>query len=457
MRNRSTSATAAAEEVRALLALGWPIVVGQLLHVGLSVADTVMVGRVGATELAVVGIGSSLATTVYLGALGLMLCISPLVAQCVGARDQHGVERVFRQALWYAAMVAAFSFIVTREVAAIAGWMSVAPEVLPGLTAYLEMLSWGMPAACLAMVPRFVADGSGHTKPMMIVLGLLLPANVFGNYVFVFGHFGAPEMGAVGAALSTALGYWLACIMLYGWIFVSRRFPGIVPATALERPHGERLLEMLKLGVPMSVSMLVETALFTAVSVLMGRIGAVALAAHQVAINYAALTFMVPVGLSLAVTVRVGHALGAGDAGAARFRGRVGIAVCGVFMALSALFILLQAERIVGWYTLDMRVAATAVELLMLAAWFQIFDGLQVGTIGVLRGYRDVRTPMLVTAAAYWCIGLPISWYAAFAADLGPGGLWLGLLAGLAVAAALLLLRFARVSRTASGVRTAYR
>ncbi len=437
-------------ELRALLRLAWPMVLAQLLQAGLGFIDTVMVGRVGAVDLAVVGVGSSLWILVYLGALGMLLSISPIAAHHVGAGAHARLRQLYQQGLWYAVAVALLAFVVVRHIAAVAHWMAVDPRVLPRLDEYMDAISWGLPAACLAMVPRFLAEGSGHVKPMMVILALLLPLNVLGNYALVYGHFGFPALGAVGAAWSTALGLWAGAFAIHGWIFATGKFPDIRPGIVWARPEAGRVLELLRLGLPISVSMVMETSLFVVVAVLMGTLGAVPLAAHQIAINYASLMFMVPVGLSLAITVRVGQALGAGDRHAARFRGRVGIAVSGIFMAVSALVILVFPDRITALYTRDAPVAELAVVLLGLAALFQFFDGLQVAAIGALRGYRDTTLPMLLCLVSYWLCGLPLSWAATFVFELGPHGLWLGLVAGLVLAAALLNLRFERISRPVS-------
>ncbi|KAA3623521.1 MAG: MATE family efflux transporter [Proteobacteria bacterium] len=310
-----------------------------------------------------------------------------------------------------------------------------------------------MPAACVSMAPRRVAEGCGHTKPMMIILALLLPLNVLGNYALVFGNFGFPALGATGAAWSTALGLWIGAVLMFGWIFVSRQLPDIDVGSVKSRPSLPRVAELARLGVPISITMVMETGLFSAVAVLMGRFGAVALAAHQIAINYAALMFMVPVGLTMAITVRVGQALGAGDRRGARFRGRVGIGAAGAFMLCSATVMLAIPESIASIYTADREVIELASQLLILAALFQFFDGLQVAATGALRGYKDATLPMVVCLVSYWLCGFPVSWYAAFEIGAGPRGLWMGLVGGLVLAALLLNVRYELISKPEPGAR----
>ncbi len=438
-------------ELVALLRLAWPMILAQLLQAGLGFIDTVMVGRAGPTELAVVGIASSLWILVYLGALGMLLSITPIAAHHVGAGAHGELLRLYQQGLWYALLVSVMSFLAVRHIAAVATWMSVDAAVMPGLHDYLDVIAWGAPAACLTMVPRFLAEGSGQVKPMMIILALLLPLNVAGNYVLIYGHFGFPALGATGAAWSTVMGLWLGALGIHGWLFRSRQFPNIHAAVALARPRPRRIAELLRLGFPISVSMVMETSLFAVVAVLMGTLGAVPLAAHQIAINYAGLMFMVPVGLSLAITVRVGQALGAGDRVGARFRGFVGILTGGGFMAVSALVMVLLRDPIAAMYTADAAVATLAASLLVLAAVFQLFDGLQVAAIAALRGYRDTARPMFLCLVSYWLCGLPLSVLATFVFDLGPRGLWLGLVVSLVLASVLLNLRYRRISLPAGG------
>jgi multidrug resistance protein, MATE family len=442
----STMPSGPGRELGALLRLAWPMILAQLLQAGMGFVDTVMVGRVGPTDLAVVGIATNLWILVYLGSLGMLMSIMPIAAHHVGAGETSQLTRIFQQGLWYALAVGAAAFLAVRYIPGIAHYMSVDAEVLPGLDAYMDAIAWGMPAACLAMVPRFIAESSGHVKPMMLILAVMLPLNVLGNYALIYGNFGFPAMGATGAAWSTVIGMWLSAIAIHSWIFVTRKFPGIRPNATFRRPELSRILELFRLGLPISVSIVMETSLFAVVAVLMGTLGALPLAAHQVAINYATLMFMVPVGLTTAITVRVGQALGSGNHREARFRGRTGIAVAATFMFCSALVIWAFPAHIASMYTRDAAVLELAVGLLALAAVFQLFDGLQVAATGALRGYKDTARPMFLCLVSYWLIGFPLSWVAAFQLDLGPRGLWMGLVLGLVVAATLLTVRFERMA-----------
>jgi MATE family multidrug resistance protein len=281
---------------------------------------------------------------------------------------------------------------------------------------------------------------------MYIQLGALA-ANVGGNYVFMFGALGVPAMGAVGAGWSTAIVMWINALAMLGVVVLDGRLQPCRPLDRSCLPEIRRLLTLLRVGVPIALTTLMEVGMFAAVTLLMGSLGTTAVAGHQVALNYAALVFMVPLGLSLATTVRVGHARGRGDPDGARLAGLTGIAVSTGFMCLSAVIMLAAPGPIVAIYTDDPAVSAMAVSLLFIAAVFQVFDGLQVSVLGALRGLKDTAWPMAITFVAYWLVGLPLAYVLGISRAFGPRGLWLGLVAGLLTAGVLLSLRFRRLTR----------
>jgi MATE family multidrug resistance protein len=295
-------------------------------------------------------------------------------------------------------------------------------------------------------VLRFVSEGIGRTRPMMYVGALGLVANVFGNWVFMYGRLGAPALGAVGTGVATALAAW---VMFAAMLAHAGRHAAYQPYRALvrrARPDLARLGEILALGLPIAGSIVAETGLFSAAGLMIGTLGAALVAAHQIALNYAAFMFMVPLAMHSATTIHVGHALGRGEHGAARRAGFVGIGLCGLLMLLSALVILGCNDAIAGLYTRDSGVRALAARLLLLAAVFQVSDGLQVGAAGALRGFRDARAPLLICVGAYWLLGFPLAFWRGVVLHGGPVAVWQGLIAALAAAAVLLTLRFLQVS-----------
>jgi len=254
-----------------------------------------------------------------------------------------------------------------------------------------------------------------------------------------------PAMGAVGAGWATALVMWVNLLLLLGYAAGHHRFDAIRRAAVMP-VRWRRGLEMVRLGLPIAVALTAEIGMFAAVALLMGRFGVVEAAAHQLAVNFTAMTFMIPLGISAAITIRVGHALGAGDALAARFRARAGIVLAGLCMLATAAVMLLLPDVVIAIYTRDAAVAQLAVSFLLLAALFQMSDGLQVAAMGALRGYKDTLWPMLVAFVSYWLVGLPLAWYLGFFVLVRPQGLWVALIVSLTLAAILLLWRFRRLA-----------
>jgi len=426
-----------------------PLVVGQLSQVGMGFTDTVMAGRLGAIDLGAVAIGSTLWLPVYLACVGVSMAMSPSIAHREGAGNRCAVGVLYRQSLWLSGVLALLGFVITSRVGVIMAWIGVDPSIVPVTEAYLSAIAWGMPGACFYLGLRFVSEGIGHTRPVMYIQLLALIANVPGNYVLMYGALGNPAMGAVGAGWSSALVLTLTAVAMLVYVATRPRYRPYRLFARPQRPDPAELLPLLRLGLPIALVTVLEVGLFTAVGLLMGSLGAIAVAAHQVAINYAALMFMLPLGVSMATTVRVGQARGAGDALEARLAGFVGMGMATGAMLVSALFMLAAPDLIVGMYTEDEPVSTLAKSLLFMAALFQLSDGLQAGALGALRGLKDTRYPVLVTFGAYWLVGLPLAWSLGIGHALGPRGLWVGLVAGLTLAAVLLSLRFWRISRVA--------
>jgi MATE family multidrug resistance protein len=324
--------------------------------------------------------------------------------------------------------------------------VGVDPQIIPVAEGYLRALAWGAPAICLVFLLRFFSEGSGHTRPTMFygLLGALL--NIPLNYVLMFGKLGFPAMGTVGCGYATSIVIWLQLLMLFLYVRRHRHFRRFELFRKLEKPDFRSISELLKLGMPIGITIFVEGSLFVAAALLIARLGPVPSAAHLISINFAALVFMVPLGLASAITVRVGNALGRGEPVAARHAGAVGLGISVAFAALSASFMFFFPELIVAMYTDDPVVTPLAVSLLFFAAIFQLSDGVQICAAGCLRGYKDTRVPMIINMLAYWLVGLSLGYYLTFGAGLGPSGMWIGMTAGLAVAAVLLTSRFVTTS-----------
>ena len=435
-------------ETKAMLILAAPLIVNSLSIAGMQFADAVMAGRLGAEALAAVAVGASVWFLGFMVCLGVMMALSPIAARHYGAGESHLIGRYTRQGLLLAV------FLGTGI--ATCAWLLVEPALTlleidsafrKTTVRYVHAISFGAPGICTFLALRFTTEGIGHTRPIMYTSLFGLVCNVFLNYVFIYGHFGAPELGAVGCGVASAITMWLMMFLLGTYMIVHPLYRPLQIFARVPHLRLPVLREILVLGTPIAVTITAEAGLFSAVSILMGTLGAEITAAHQIALNFASTMFMVPLALSAATTIRIGHALGAGNPGAARFSGITGISICAGFMAFSAAFLLLFRDGVVSLYTSDPAVKAIAVGLLLMAAIFQVADGIQIGAAGALRGYKDTRVPMVINTFAYWGLAFPLAYMAAITFRAPPSYIWGGFVLGLSVAAILLTIRFRRVSR----------
>lgn len=433
-------------DARGILLLGGPLIANNLAIAGMNFTDTVMAGQLGARDLAAVAVGGAFWVFFYLCGLGILMALSPLVAHGYGAGRNDEVGVLARQALWLSQGLALLLIVAMLFVEPILTRIGIAPDILEKACGFVYAICFGVPAIMAFLALRFVSEGIGWTRPIMYTAVIGLLANIAGCYVFMYGKLGFPALGAVGTGVSNAVVMWLMLGVMFWYV---RRWPVYRPFGLFARfewPNRARLREILGLGLPFAGSVMSEGGLFVVAALMMGTLGTTVVAAHQIAINYAALMFMVPLSLHSATTIHVGHALGRGQYVRGRFAGFVGIALCGLFMACSALVILFFGEQIAALYTRDAAVRSLAAGLLLMAAIFQISDGLQVGGAGALRGFKDARVPMLLNLFAYWGIGFPLAYGLGVVQGLGPVYVWVGLIAGLTVCALLLNLRFAILS-----------
>ncbi len=434
-------------EIKRTLYLAGPLIVGQLTNFGMNFVDTVMAGRLGTVDLGAIAVGSSVWAAGFLFVLGVLLAVSAAVSRLDGAGEREKVGAFIQQALWLGLVLAIGLWAFARSGEWVMTTMEVEPRVASLAMDYLRAISWGAPALVGMLVLRFFSEGTGKTGPTMYVGMLGIACNIPLNALLMFGLLGFPKMGAVGAGWATAIVFWLQFFAFVLWVTQRAHYQKYGLLRKFQGPDKREIMALVKLGLPIGIMVALEGGLFVASALLIGTLGAVPVAAHQVAMNYAGLVFMVPVGLAGAITVRVGNALGRGDAIGARRAGRIGIGLALGFAVISASVILLIPEWIVGMYTQVPEVADLAVSLLFFAALFQIADGLQVAAAGTLRGYKDTQRPMIYSVIAYWLVGMSLGAYLTFGQGLGPKGMWMGIIAGLCVAAILLGGRFINLSR----------
>lgn len=434
-------------DTRITLQLAWPIMVTQLAQIGSAFVDSTMAGHYSASALAAISIGSSIWIALMVTLLGLTLATGPLVAHRVGAGEHHAIPGIVQQGLWQG-LAFAFAGVALA-------WLVAPLFPLSGLEAtsadkaarFLRAASWGLPALALHRVLACYSASLNCTRPMMFIALFGLALNIPVNWVLIYGKFGFPELGGVGCGYATAFCMWVSTGLLAAWIRWAPPYQPTQPLRHWQTPDLALQHQLFKLGLPIGMLFLVEVSAFSMVALLIARLGNVPVAAHQIALNFTGIVFMIPSALGHALTVRVGHALGAGLPGHARQIGYDGILIGLGYALFSALLIGLGNHAITALYTTDTAVRELAAELLFYAAVFQLGDASQTTLAGILRGYKITKWPMLVYIGAFWLFGIPLGYLLAFGYRQGAGGFWQALVLALALAALLLYGLFVRESR----------
>ncbi|MFM2049938.1 MAG: hypothetical protein RL682_429 [Pseudomonadota bacterium] len=444
-------------ELRALWLLTWPILVGQLANVGMAVVDVAMAGHASADDLAGVSLGVSIWNIVIITLMGVMMSVSPLVAHHVGAQEFDRVTHVVRQGLWKALGVGFIAMLVANVAAQVFHTMAIEPNVRSLALDFVLITSLGLPAFTCYRVLYGYSTSINQTKPLMaIALGALL-LNGLINWLLVFGHWGFPKLGGLGCAWATLLCVWFNLGGLLWWMRRSGAYRATWPFDTYEAPHWPDLRRLLHLGLPIGVTYFAETSAFGLIALLIAKFGSAEIAAHQIALNFTSLVFMVPLSLGLAVLTRVGQGLGAADPALARFRAWVGVELALVLAVFSALGMAMFNTHIAGAYTNDAAVATLAAHLMFLAAVFQLSDATQVVTACAIRGYKVTRMPMVIHLTAFWLVSLPLGYALGLAPawlpwqqePMGAAGFWLALIVGLTIAALGLVVLLRRTAHRA--------
>lgn len=438
-------------ESRPTLVLAVPLMAGQLSQMLMSLIDAAMVGRVGVVPLASAAFANSLNGVAMLLGIGLLTAVSVQVSQAHGGGRRAEAGEIVRHGL-------AFS-LAAGAVLALGVWLASfhlhrfgqPPEVAHEARRYLIISGASLIPMLLTLTLKQFSEALSHPLPPMLILmgSVLLNAGL--NWIFIYGNLGAPALGLEGAAWATLAARIASFLALLAYVRRARRFEGAAPASWLRRLHAARVISMLRIGAPAAGMLLLEVSAFSMAALMMGWLGTVALAAHQIALSCASTTFMLPLGISLATSIRIGQAVGAADHARVRAIGLNSFALGIAVMAACGVILSLAGQPIARAFVDDDAVVAMAARLLLAAAVFQIFDGLQVVASGALRGLADVTIPLIFCLIAYWFIALPAAYGAAFVLGLGAIGIWIGLALGLASAAILLGGRFAW--RTRLGAR----
>ncbi|WP_022835705.1 MATE family efflux transporter [Salisaeta longa] len=434
-------------ELAAMGRLAAPVTAAQVGQVSMGFIDTVMVGQLGPTALAGVALGNTLFFFVLIVTTGVIQGVNPMVSQAVGRRDHAAVTRSVRQGLWLAVGLGVPAVALLWFAEPALHGMGQAPAAVAQATGYLHAIVWGLPAALGYQALRSFAEGLARPVPVTVITYGGVALNIAANYALMFGAGPLPALGLVGTGWATTLVFWFMFALLAGLTYAGRPFRMYPLWHRLRTPDLRMLRALVYVGGPMGVSRGIEAGLFTLTALMAGTLGTTALAAHQIALQTVAFVFMVPVGLSIAGSVRVGQAAGRGDAAGVRRAGWLAMALAGSAMGISAVVFWTWPAAIVRVYlaaegTHTAAVAQAAAHLLGIAAFFQVVDGLQVAAHGALQGLKDTRVPMLIALCTYWGIGLSSGYVAGLQWGYGVYGLWWGLVVGLAAAAVALIARF---------------
>jgi len=435
-------------EATILLRIGFPVMIGNLLQVSMSFVDTVMAGNLSPQDLAAVAIGSSLLMPVFILGIGILMGISPIVAHHFGARELDQIGPTGRNGLVLAILLGIPSAIVLWFTEPLLVFMGVDAALYPKTTGYAEAVSFGIIPVYIYLALKYFNEGLAVTKPAMWISFLGLLFNIGGNYVFMYGKLGFQPMGAIGTGYATALVMTVMSLSMILYTYRKAAYKDYQLFKNVFQAKWSYLSELIRVGGPIGLSMWMEVTMFAVVALIIGSMGTLEVAAHQIALNFASLTFMLAFGVSSGITVRVGQVFGRYGLADARYSGRVGILIATSLMAGTAVLMFAVPELIIGLYTADPDLIQRAILLLYMAAIFQLSDGLQVSGSGALRGLKDTTIPMYVNFLSYWVIGLPSGWLLGIHFGYGPEGLWTGLILGLTTAAILHNVRFYLISRT---------
>ncbi len=426
-------------DLKALLTLALPVIVVQVGLMAMGVADTIMVGHVSPVALAAVALGNVYYFAAAVFGMGTLMALDPVVAQAMGAGDTEAAARGIQRGFVLAVLLCVPTTLILWPAHHVLAWLKQPAEVVPLAAEYARISIPGSLGLFAFTVLRQSLQAMHRVRPILITTVVANLLNILINWLLIYGHGGFPAMGAIGSAWSTMISRLFMAVMLLGlsWPVLRDYIAPFRPAALEPKP----LARLFLLGAPIGAQHQLEYGVFALVGLLMGVLGTTQVAAHQVALNLASLTFMVPLGLSAAAAVVVGHAVGRGDRQAATNASSAALYVSVGFMGITATTFLVFPALLARAYTSAPDVLQVAVVLIPLAGVFQVFDGIQVTSIGLLRGLGDTRTPMVTGILGFWLLGLPVSLFLCFKLGLGPAGLWWGLVLGLVAVACFLVMR----------------
>lgn len=435
-------------KLKNMLKVMMPILITQIALYMITFFDILMTGRYDTEHLAGVTIGSSFWVPVYTGLAGILMALTPIIAQHFGADKKDDIRPSVQQGLYLSIILAMIVFAVIYWIATpILQMMPLEDEVRRVASSYLLAMSFGLIPLFAYSVLRSFFDGLGETRISMGIILLSAPINILMNYALIYGKFGFPELGGVGAGYASAITYWLVLVIA---LFTATQLQHFKPFALLQqwtKPAIQKWLEILKIGIPMGIAIFVEISIFSIVTLLMANYTTETISAHQITLNFTSLLYMIPLSISMGVTILVGQEVGAKRFQDARQYGFMAILFAVVFSFIAIAILMSFPEQIAGLYSTDETIVQLATTFFIYAALFQLSDAIQAPVQGILRGYKDVNITFIMAIISYWVIGLPVGYAMANFADLGPYGYWIGLITGLTVGAITLSLRLRVVQK----------
>lgn len=442
MNDMKPTTTNVTQKISLFIKIMIPILITQVALYLMSFFDILMTGRYDTYHLAGVTIGSSFWIPVYTGLAGILMGLTPIIAQQIGARDKKSVRPSVQQALYVSLGLSAIIFILLRFlVRPVIYNMPLDHQVIEIAAAYLTGMSIGLVPLMAYTVLRSFFDGLGATRVSMFIILLSAPINIVLNYLLIFGKFGMPELGGAGAGYASGFTYWLVFIIAVVIAWSSRRFKEFELFRFWQAPSLAKCGEILRVGVPIGLSIFVETSIFSVVTLLMSNYTAQVISAHQIALNFTSLLYMVPLSVSMGTTILVGQSIGARKSDEAKSYTYLGIGFAVLFSFLSIFILLSFRKSIASMYTQDPAIIALAMHFFIYAAFFQLSDAVQAPIQGALRGYKDVTMTFFIGLLSFWVIGLPVGILLARLTDFEAYGYWIGLIAGLSAGAVILSFR----------------
>jgi len=425
-----------------------PILVTQVALYMMTFFDILMTGRYDTYHLAGVTIGSSFWVPVYTGLAGILMGLTPIIAQYIGARLHKEVRPSVQQGLYVSVALAAIVFaIIQFAVAPILGAMPLEAEVRIVAADYLTGMSFGLLPLFAYTVLRSFFDALGATRVSMFIILLSAPINIFINYLLIYGNWGFPELGGAGAGYASGITYWLVFLIACSVAWKRKPFKEYALFKGWEKISFKKWKVILFIGVPIGISIFVETSIFSAVTLMMSNYSTAVISAHQIALNFTSLLYMLPLSISMGATILVGQAVGAGQMRDAKQYSYLGVGIAIALSFISIAILLVFRAPIASLYTTDGHIIGLATQFFIYAALFQLSDAIQAPVQGALRGYKDVNMTFVMAIVSYWVLGLPIGYVMAKFTDLGPYGYWVGLIAGLTVGAITLTLRLIYIQK----------